>query len=40
MLRFHDSTAAIDEPKTARMEQRTKPSVKAQIQQAAAIFMK
>ena len=40
MLRFHDSTAAIDEPKTARMEQRTKPSVKAQIQQAAAIFMR
>jgi len=38
MLRFQDSTAAIDEPKTARMEQRTKPSVKAQIQQAAALL--
>lgn len=38
MLSFHDSTAAINEPKTARMEQRTKPSVKAQIQQAAALL--
>ena len=38
MLRFQDSTAAIDEPRTARMEQRTKPSVKAQIQQAAALL--
>ena len=38
MLSFHDSMAAIDEPKTARMEQRTKPSVKAQIQQAAALL--
>ena len=38
MLRFQDSTAAINEPKTARMEQRTKPSVKAQIQQAAALL--
>ena len=38
MLHFYDSTAAIDEPKTARMEQRTKPSVKAQIQQAAALL--
>ncbi len=38
MLSFHDSTAAIDEPKTARMEQRTKPSVKAQIQLAAALL--
>ncbi len=35
MLNFKDSAAAIDEPKTARMEQRTKPHVKAQIQQAA-----
>ena len=33
MLCFQDSTAVIDEPKTARMEQRTRPSVKAQIQQ-------
>ena len=32
MLNFHDSVAAIDEPKTARMEQRTKPRVKQQIQ--------
>lgn len=38
MLSFHDSTAAINEPKTARMEQRTKPSVKAQIQQAVALL--
>ena len=38
MLSFHDSTAAIDEQKTARMEQRTKPSVKAQIQLAAALL--
>ena len=35
MLNFKDTAAAIDEPKTARMEQRTKPHVKAQIQQAA-----
>ena len=38
MLNFHDSAAAIKEPKTARMEQRTKPHVKAQIQQAAALL--
>ncbi len=38
MLNFHDPAAAIDEPKTARMEQRTKPHVKAQIQQAAALL--
>ena len=38
MLRFYDSAAAIDEPRTARMEQRTKPSVKAQIQQAVALL--
>ena len=38
MLSFHDSAAVIDEPKTARMEQRTKPSVKAQIQQAVALL--
>ena len=38
MLSFHDSAATIDEPKTARMEQRTKPRVKAQIQQAAALL--
>ncbi len=38
MLNFQDPAAAIDEPKTARMEQRTKPHVKAQIQQAAALL--
>ena len=38
MLSFHDGAAAINEPRTARMEQRTKPSVKAQIQQAAALL--
>lgn len=38
MLSFHDSAAALNEPKTARMEQRTKPSVKTQIQQAAALL--
>ena len=38
MLNFHDPAADIDEPKTARMEQRTKPRVKAQIQQAAALL--
>ena len=38
MLSFHDHAAAIDEPRTARMEQRTKPRIKAQIQQAAALL--
>ena len=38
MLFFHDSATDIDEPKTARMEQLTKPHVKAQIQQAAALL--
>ena len=38
MLNFNDITADIDEPRTARMEQRTKPRVKAQIQQAAALL--
>ena len=38
MLSCHDHAAAINEPKTARMEQRTKPRVKAQIQQAAALL--
>ena len=38
MLDFKDSAAAIEEPRTARMEQRTKPSVKAQIQWAAALL--
>lgn len=38
MLNFHDWAADIEEPKSARMEQRTKPHVKAQIQQAAALL--
>ena len=38
MLNFSDITANIDEPKTARMEQRMKPRVKALIQQAAALL--
>ena len=38
MLNFDDHAAAINEPKTARMEQRTKPHVKAQIQRAAALL--
>ena len=38
MLNFNDHAVAIDEPKTARMEQRTKPHVKAQIQRAAALL--
>lgn len=38
MLNFNDITATIDEPRTARMEQRTKPSAKAQIQQAATLL--
>lgn len=38
MLNFSDAAAVIDEPKSARMEQRTKPSVKAQIQKAAALL--
>ena len=38
MLSFHDSAAAINEPKTARMEQRTKPSVKAEIQKAVTLL--
>ena len=38
MLTFKDATAAIDEPRNARMEQRTKPHVKETIQQAAALL--
>ncbi len=38
MLNFNDCAAAIDEPKTARMEQRTKPHVKAQIRRASALL--
>ncbi len=38
MLNFRDSAAALDGPKTARMEQRTKPHVKEQIQRAASLL--
>ena len=38
MLDHNDTTAGVNEPKTARMEQRTKPRVKAQIQFAAALL--
>ncbi len=38
MLTFRNPADAIDEPKTTRMEQRTKPHVKEQIQQAAALL--
>ena len=38
MLDHNDTTAGVNEPKTARMEQRTKPRVKAQIQLAAALL--
>lgn len=38
MLPFTDKTETIAEPKTARMEQRTKPHVKAEIQAAAALL--
>ena len=38
MLNFQDLSADVAEPKSARMEQRTKPSIKAQIQQAAALL--
>ena len=38
MLDFRDWAADMEGPKTARMEQRTKPHVKAQIQQAAALL--
>lgn len=38
MLDHKDTTAEVNEPKTARMEQRTKPRVKAEIQLAAALL--
>lgn len=38
ILTFIDKTEVIAEPKTARMEQRTKPHVKAEIQAAAALL--
>lgn len=37
MLRFHDTTRAIEERNEARMNFRTKPRIKATIQQAAAL---
>ncbi len=38
MLNFKDTAAVIDEPKSARMQQRIKPYAKAQIQQAALLL--
>lgn len=38
MLTFRNPADAIDEPKTTRMEQRTKPHVKDQIRRAAALL--
>lgn len=38
MLSHNDATKSIDEPRTARMEQRTKPHVKTTIQRAAALL--
>ncbi|MEE9209480.1 MAG: DUF1778 domain-containing protein [Kiloniellales bacterium] len=38
MLPFDDAAEALDEPKSARMEQRTKPHVKAAIRKAAALM--
>ncbi len=37
MLPFKNSVDVVDEPKSARMEQRTKPHVKATIERAAAL---
>lgn len=37
MLVFEDSTLAVDEPKSARLEARTQPSVKDAIQRAATL---
>ena len=38
MLSYNDATKDIDEPRTARMEQRTKPHVKKTIQHAAGLL--
>ncbi|MPY73636.1 MAG: DUF1778 domain-containing protein [Alphaproteobacteria bacterium] len=38
MFPFKHTAAALDEPKSARMEQRTRPHVKATIEQAAALL--
>jgi len=37
MVAFEDTTAAVDEPKSARLEARTQPSVKDTIHRAAAL---
>ncbi|MYA88161.1 MAG: DUF1778 domain-containing protein [Boseongicola sp. SB0662_bin_57] len=37
MLAFEDSTVTVDEPKSARLEARTKPSVKDAISRAATL---
>ncbi|MYG27074.1 MAG: DUF1778 domain-containing protein [Boseongicola sp. SB0677_bin_26] len=37
MLAFEDSTVAVDEPKSARLEARTQPSVKGAISRAATL---
>jgi uncharacterized protein (DUF1778 family) len=37
MIAFEDSTAAVDEPKSARLEARTQPSVKDIIHRAATL---
>ncbi|KZY04202.1 MULTISPECIES: DUF1778 domain-containing protein [Roseobacteraceae] len=37
MLAFEDSTVAVDEPKSARLEARTQPSVKDAISRAATL---
>ena len=37
MLTFEDTTAAVDEPKSARLEARTQPSVKDTINRAATL---
>ena len=37
MLAFEDSTVAVDEPKSARLEARSQPSVKGAISRAATL---
>ena len=37
MMAFEDTTAAVDEPKSARLEARTQPSVKDAIHRAATL---
>ena len=38
MQSYLDATRAVDEPRSARMEQRTKPHVKEEIRRAAALL--